>query len=265
MNNILMDHCLNSARGWVELGNCIEASRELDRMIPAWRTHPATLEVRWEIYARGKLWNAAFEMALAICEFAPERIDGWVLQAESLFHRNQELRSRDLLISVIDRFPGRALIPFRLACYSHHLGFTEEVKEWVELAFTCGDLISWRTGHSESLPLSRFSSKSANDVERSGGQSCLGIPVQRGESSSSRRTWGWGRRLVRGRWAVGKDALLVACRAHDPSGCFRGDASISEFSAWRFAIALAAVRFPSSDDLVPGPVREVLPGHDSRV
>jgi hypothetical protein len=139
MNNILMDHCLNSARGWVELGNCIEASRELDRMIPAWRTHPATLEVRWEIYARGKLWNAAFEMALAICELAPERIDGWVLQAESLFHRNQELRSRDLLISVIDRFPGRALIPFLLACYSHHLGFTEEVKEWVELAFTCGD------------------------------------------------------------------------------------------------------------------------------
>ena len=139
MKNILMDHCLNSARGWVELGNCIEASRELDRMIPAWRTHPATLEVRWEIYARGKLWSAAFEMALAICELAPERIDGWVLQAESLFHRTQELRARDLLISVINRFPGRELMPFRLACYSHHLGFTEEVREWVELALTCGD------------------------------------------------------------------------------------------------------------------------------
>ena len=260
-----MDHCLNSARGWVELGNCIEASRELDRMIPAWRTHPATLEVRWEIYARGKLWNAAFEMALAICELAPERIDGWVLQAESLFHRNQELRSRDLLISVIDRFPGRALIPSGWPVTAIISDSPKKSRSGLNSRSPAEILISWRTGHSESLPLSRFSSKSANDVERSGGQSCLGIPVQRGESSSSRRTWGWGRRLVRGRWAVGKDALLVACRAHDPRGCFRGDASISEFSAWRFAIALAAVRFPSSDDLVPGPVREVLPGHDSRV
>lgn len=139
MKNSICDYYLNSARGWVELGNCSEASKELDRITPSQRTHPDILEVRWQIYAKGELWTAAFEMALAICEIAPNRLTGWVCLAESLYHRGQVPRAREILLGIASKFPDVSLIPYKLACYSSRLNLEGESKRWIDKAIACRD------------------------------------------------------------------------------------------------------------------------------
>lgn len=42
-------HCLRAAQGWTELGNPVEATRELERITPAQRAHPEVLKVRAKI------------------------------------------------------------------------------------------------------------------------------------------------------------------------------------------------------------------------
>ena len=64
---------LEAAQGWFELGNCIEATEELEQITPEMRGHPSVLEVRFQIYAAAKKWEYAAEIAKAISEFAPEQ------------------------------------------------------------------------------------------------------------------------------------------------------------------------------------------------
>lgn len=45
---------LLAAQGWFELGNHLEADKELDEITPGLRAHPGVLEVRWQIYAAAK-------------------------------------------------------------------------------------------------------------------------------------------------------------------------------------------------------------------
>jgi hypothetical protein len=44
-------HCLNAAEGWLELGNHLEAGKELDNITPEFRAHPIVLQMRWRVYS----------------------------------------------------------------------------------------------------------------------------------------------------------------------------------------------------------------------
>jgi hypothetical protein len=48
---------LQAARGWLELGNHLEANEELEKITASLRAHPAVLEVRWRIYAKAEKWK----------------------------------------------------------------------------------------------------------------------------------------------------------------------------------------------------------------
>jgi hypothetical protein len=52
---------LEAAHGWLELGNHIEADKELDRITPQLRVHPDVLDIRWQIDARAKKWDACVD------------------------------------------------------------------------------------------------------------------------------------------------------------------------------------------------------------
>jgi len=59
---------LEAAEGWIELGNHLEANEELQSITPENRAHPAVLEVRWQIYAKAKKWEAALDIASALIQ-----------------------------------------------------------------------------------------------------------------------------------------------------------------------------------------------------
>jgi len=96
---------LQAAQGWLELGNPIEAEEELGKVPPQHQAHPAVLEVRWEICAKAKKWDAALEIASALVQVAPDHPLGWVHRSFCLHEAEPPAEARDNLLRVMDKFP----------------------------------------------------------------------------------------------------------------------------------------------------------------
>jgi tetratricopeptide (TPR) repeat protein len=130
---------LQAARGWLELGNHLEADRELDEITASSRAHPDVLEVRWQVYAQAKRWDACIDIATAITTLAPDRAFGWVHRAFALHELKRTQEAWDNLIAVVDRFPDEYMMRYNLARYAAQLGRLEDAKLWLERAFEVAD------------------------------------------------------------------------------------------------------------------------------
>src|SRR5208337_2681802 len=130
---------LQAAQGWLELGNPIEAKEELDKITPQHQAHPAVLEVRWEICAKAKNWDAALEIASALVQAVPEHPLGWVHRSFCLHELDRTAEARDNLLRVVDKFPEDAIMLYNLACYECRLGRLGQAKHWLRAAFEIGD------------------------------------------------------------------------------------------------------------------------------
>jgi|ERR1043166_2399099 tetratricopeptide (TPR) repeat protein len=129
-------HHLSAAIGWLELGNSAEAGEELARISPAALEHPDVLEVRWQICANSKSWEAAAEVAELCVAKAPERASGWL-------HRAYAKRrvpgggldpAWEALRPAFEKFPDEPIIPFNLACYAAQAGRLDEALDWLQRA-----------------------------------------------------------------------------------------------------------------------------------
>jgi len=130
---------LQAAQGWLELGNHVEAAKELEDLAPGLANHPAVLKVRWGIYAAAKQWDEALETAAALTQLEPDEPHGWVHRSYALHELKHTAEARDNLLRVLDKFPIRATMRYNLACYECQLGRFEQAKLWLEKAFALGD------------------------------------------------------------------------------------------------------------------------------
>jgi len=126
---------LKAAQGWLELGNHIEADAELDEIAPALRIHPDVLEVRWQIYATARKWEACADIAATITRLAPDEPLGWIYRSFALHELKRTQEARDNLLPVVEAFPHEALMRYNLACYECQLGCLQQAKEWLQKAF----------------------------------------------------------------------------------------------------------------------------------
>ncbi len=113
---------LNAAIGWLELGDHLEANEELEQIAPQMRVHPDVLELRWQIYAKEKKWEAYVDIAATVIKLAPERADGWIHRSFALHELKRTQKALDHLLPVADRFSKVWTIPYNLACYCAQLG-----------------------------------------------------------------------------------------------------------------------------------------------
>jgi tetratricopeptide (TPR) repeat protein len=129
-------HHLTAAVGWLELGNPTEAGEEITKISPANLEHPDVLEVRWQICAALKSWEAALEVADLLMGKMPEQDSAWLHRAYALRRvTNGGLQKAwDALRPANEKFPHSPLIPFNLACYAAQLGRLEEAWEWLHKA-----------------------------------------------------------------------------------------------------------------------------------
>jgi predicted Zn-dependent protease len=132
-------HYLLAAEGWLGLGNQIEAFEELERISPQLRVHPDVLELRWQIYAKEKKWEACVDIARAIAKLAPSRPQGWIHLACSLHELKRTKEAKGVLSPVVDKFPEEPVVRYKLACYECQLGNLEEARSLLEKAFESGD------------------------------------------------------------------------------------------------------------------------------
>ena len=57
---------LQAAEGWLELGDVVSASDELEEITAQARANPTVLQMRYAIYAKAGRWNMATEVAGAL-------------------------------------------------------------------------------------------------------------------------------------------------------------------------------------------------------
>ena len=136
---------LQAALGWMDLGDLVEARRELDQIAPAQREHPDVLEVAWRLCGEEKDWSAAWSVAEKLVTIAPARLNGWIDRSYSLheLHRTEEAFER--LVPAAEKFPDEFVIPYNLACYQCRLGHPEEALRWLDRAVAVSDRETIRT------------------------------------------------------------------------------------------------------------------------
>jgi predicted Zn-dependent protease len=125
---------LDAAEGWLGLGDWKSADDELGQITPEMRSHPDVLRVRWEVYAKAKIWEGAAEVAKAFLERFPESSFGWLHTAYALHELKHTSEAREVLLRVEDRFKDDWHVHYNLACYEAQLGKAEEAIVRLKLA-----------------------------------------------------------------------------------------------------------------------------------
>jgi len=106
----------------------------LEKVTPTLRAHPDVLELRWQIYAKEKKWEACVDIATAVIKLAPENCNGWVHRSFALHELKRTKEAFDLLLPAADQFPRVWTVPYNLACYCAQLGRLDECQEWFKEA-----------------------------------------------------------------------------------------------------------------------------------
>ena len=125
---------LAAAEGWFELGLHLEANLELEKIQPQLCGHPDVLELRWHIYAKEKKWDACLDIAAALINCAPKRVDGWIHRSFTLHELQRTQEAFDQLLPAADQFPKVWTIPYNLACYASMLHQFDVAQKWLKQA-----------------------------------------------------------------------------------------------------------------------------------
>jgi hypothetical protein len=125
---------LDAAEGWLGLGSWRQAETELVGITPKLRRHPDVLKVRWQILAAQGKWVLAGQIARSICTLAPDDPFGWAHLAYAAHKLDHTSEARNVLLTVVDDFPGEYSIRYDLACYTCQLGNLGEAWYWLQKA-----------------------------------------------------------------------------------------------------------------------------------
>jgi tetratricopeptide (TPR) repeat protein len=127
------DH-LGAARGWLDLGNHLEATEELEKIAPRFRSHPDVLQVSWLVCSKAENWPRCLEIATTLTKLVPERRFGWLHRAVSLDKLQRTTEAWFVIIEAVNRFGPSSTFAFHLACFCARLGKTDEAAKFVARA-----------------------------------------------------------------------------------------------------------------------------------
>jgi hypothetical protein len=126
---------VDAAEGWLMLGRPDEACGELRTVEGAFYCHPKVVAMWWQVCATARRWEEAWLVAKAYCRVAPGRPEAWICQANALRECVGLKAAKDLLVSMVGRFPKDPVLPYNLACYSCQLGQLRQSCTWLLKAF----------------------------------------------------------------------------------------------------------------------------------
>jgi len=76
----------------------------------------------------------AIEIARTMSESLPTNSWGWIQLAFSLHELKRTEEAKNVLLSVVDKFPDESMIPYNLACYCCQLGELKDAWRWLKKA-----------------------------------------------------------------------------------------------------------------------------------
>lgn len=130
---------LDSAVGWMMLGDILEAAAEFRKISRPYDCNPDYILVQSRLLIESKEWYTALDFCRRLIRMAPERPQGWIHQAYCLHELNRTREAFRMLLPAARRFPSNHLIAFNLACYCCHLEQFDAALRWTNRALTLVD------------------------------------------------------------------------------------------------------------------------------
>ena len=129
------DHkILNAAIGWLELGNPVEAHKELEERLPAdHRTAPEVLKLRCRIYREAKRWDCLSMLADSLYTAWPQE-QFLVDFAWSEYQQGRREKAALVLLHESRRFPESESVAYHTAIVLAALDRLPEAREWLAKA-----------------------------------------------------------------------------------------------------------------------------------
>lgn len=124
---------VEAAKGWLELGNLVEAERELQGLRAPNDAHPEALQVQWRILATQKDWKGCLRVARRLRRVDRTHQSGWLHEATSLEELGQTTQARRILVRALKRFGPSSMVAFQMAHLSAHQQpeASDEARYWV--------------------------------------------------------------------------------------------------------------------------------------
>jgi predicted Zn-dependent protease len=131
-------HFLNSASGWMDLGNLKEARAEIRGISLLGRLHPEVFVTHWTICARAGRWIEAHELSVTYTKLMPKQPTGWICLSYALYSLKRRLEAWLVLVPQFAVFPEVSAIPYILARYASEMGNRRESEKWLARSAALG-------------------------------------------------------------------------------------------------------------------------------
>jgi tetratricopeptide (TPR) repeat protein len=124
----------DSAVGWFQLGNAVEARVELERLGARNRLLPDALALEWKLLASERCWKEAAVIAESWVEAAPGCPEAWLQRSFALHEAKHTQQAWDKLLPAATLFPETRTIAYNLACYACQLKQLDTARRWLRRA-----------------------------------------------------------------------------------------------------------------------------------
>ncbi len=125
---------LNTAAGFLQLGDAMDAWNELERITPLNRAKTEVLTVRLAVCRALKSWELAEDVARTLIKRQPKNVMHVVALAEVMGHREGPTAAAAVYEFAIDRFPEFAPLRVSLAVELVKAGQIDDAKRVVKMA-----------------------------------------------------------------------------------------------------------------------------------
>lgn len=134
-----MDHRLQAAQGYAELGMFDEALAELDHLPEAAQKSEPALTMRVFVLMRSRNWKDALQACRDLCERYPLQSTGYLHGAFCLHEMDQTVEAREMLLSGPPVLLQEPTYFYNLGCYDAALGDMDQAIRHLETSFLMDD------------------------------------------------------------------------------------------------------------------------------
>lgn len=131
----MLQHYLNAAQGYLELGMTDEALAELGRVPEDERAHADVEQLRVYILMRARRWTEALAACDALREGHPELNLGFIHGAFCLHELGRTAEAMQLLMEGPASLLREPVYFYNLGCYHAVLGNPEEARNFLQMSF----------------------------------------------------------------------------------------------------------------------------------
>lgn len=132
---IALQHYINAAQGYLELGMIDEALAELERVPEGDRAHEDVAQLRVYILMRARRWTEALEACALLRATRPELSLGYIHGAFCLHEMGRTREAMKLLLDGPASLLREPVYYYNLGCYHAVLGNPEEAQNCLQMSF----------------------------------------------------------------------------------------------------------------------------------